>query len=258
MRTAADSLAGSTLVIAETLETILLPLAALNAGRRKAVEYFNTKFATRLDEVTSDIPAENLQEPPAYIAGPLMNGLADASDEPELEDLFMRLLGAAMDQRAAEQIHPSFVQIIRELSPAEIGALLEVLNFNGAVAIVQLRSASPDSQGSSLLLSMITEFNPDPPSHTVVEVKKVASWHQNWQRLGLIEYNFENYLTDEARYKWAENHYVVRNFRKAVETRGKKLETKRGILVVTDFGRFFAASVSAKEALEKYQNQASN
>jgi hypothetical protein len=55
-------------------------------------------------------------EPKPMIAGPTIDAMKYCGSEPHLRDLFANLLATAMDARTAENVHPAFVEIIKQLS----------------------------------------------------------------------------------------------------------------------------------------------
>lgn len=114
---AARNLAKSARTITQTINTCLLPLAAVNYSIESAKEYFiNGGFKKDLEEVTRYITPENLIEPKASIAGPALQGMAFSIDEEELKNMYLRLIASAMDRDSANTIHPAFAEIIKQLS----------------------------------------------------------------------------------------------------------------------------------------------
>jgi hypothetical protein len=84
-------------ILANTLHTVLLPLSAVNFGVKKFAEYMTSKFEKELSDVTAHIPPEHLVSPKPSLAGPTLQSLTFAFDEPNLKDLYLRLLATAMD-----------------------------------------------------------------------------------------------------------------------------------------------------------------
>lgn len=70
-------------------------------------------------EKAQAIPEEHLVEPPAYVAVPTIQQLAYSYDSEDLREMYANLLVSSMDDRTSEYVHPSFVQILKEMSPDE-------------------------------------------------------------------------------------------------------------------------------------------
>ncbi len=74
VREAGKPLGLAAVTISKALNVCLLPLAAINLGYEKAREYFTTRFEHDLEVCLSDVPAEDIVEPKAYVAGPAVQG----------------------------------------------------------------------------------------------------------------------------------------------------------------------------------------
>ena len=76
-------------------------------------------FEQDLKKKIKNIPAENLQEPPLMIAGPVLEALKYTYDEDYLREMYENLLASAMDNRNTNNAHPSFVDAIKQMSPLD-------------------------------------------------------------------------------------------------------------------------------------------
>ena len=63
---------------------------------------------------------------------------------------------------------------------------------------------------------------------------------ENWERLKLIDIRMDVRLTDDSKYKYAEDQITKVN---KVLTPPKKFELQKGILSFTEFGKNFAKAV---------------
>lgn len=91
---------------------VLYPIKKANISFRYKLE----DFERDLQQKISQIPEENLQEPPVMIAGPTLEALRYTYDEYELREMYENLLASAMDSRENGKVHPSFVDIIKQMS----------------------------------------------------------------------------------------------------------------------------------------------
>lgn len=92
------------------------------------------------------IPEEHLTEPPAHIAVPAIQQLAYCYDSEELRGMYANLLLSSMDDQTTEYVHPSLVQLLKEISPDE-AKLLSTLtgseaNVRVSIPLVDLRIVS--------------------------------------------------------------------------------------------------------------------
>ncbi len=91
---------------------VLYPVKKANLTFRYKLEAFEDD----LKEKIKHIPPENIQIPPTMIAGPTLEALRYTYDEAELREMYENLLASAMDNRVSSEVHPSFVDTIKQLS----------------------------------------------------------------------------------------------------------------------------------------------
>lgn len=94
---------------------VLYPIKKANLSFRYKLEAFEED----LKEKVKDIPLENMQVPPAMIAGPTLEALRYQYDEEELREMYENLLASSMDNRNGSKVHPSFVSVLKQMSPLD-------------------------------------------------------------------------------------------------------------------------------------------
>ena len=112
-------------VIAFFNNVILYPMKKANISFKYKLESFKEDF----EQKVIDIPNEYLQEPPLMIAGPTLEALKYTYDEKELRDMYENLLASAMDTRKAYQVHPSYVDAIKQMSPLDACVLERIVDL---------------------------------------------------------------------------------------------------------------------------------
>src|SRR5258708_17101073 len=73
----------------------------------------------RVSEKLRDVPKERILSPDPLVAGPTLEALRWAGNNETLRELYANLLATSLDSQTAKDAHPSFVGIIRDLSPDE-------------------------------------------------------------------------------------------------------------------------------------------
>ena len=104
-----DSLA----TVAKAVNVALAPLEAGVWGYERIREW----LSIRATHIISERNIPNINSPPLSIAGPIIQNLLFAIDEPELKELYASLLCSSMDPNGAS--HPAFVSIIQQLTSDE-------------------------------------------------------------------------------------------------------------------------------------------
>lgn len=94
-------------------------------------ETIESLLKEKLEIKLKDVPPDKIQPPPINIAGPTIEALRFAGNEPDLQELFANLLASSMNKEMKGDTHPAFVEIIKQLSSKEaivLNMLQEILN----------------------------------------------------------------------------------------------------------------------------------
>lgn len=248
MRETGTSLARSAKLVATTIETTLLPLAAVNYVMGKAKVYFQDRFGPKLNELASSIPADDVREPKASVAGPALQGLAFSHEEPSLESMYLNLLTTAMDGRTSpDSAHPAFVEVIKQLSAYEATLLKEIFLIQKSKPVAAMRlelAPGPDgrTRGIQGLLRHVVDIR-DTATGELLEIADLSSMIDNWQRLGLIHVDFNRQLAHQRAYEWINSHPTIARLREQHHRNGNVTSLQTGIIERTDFGHNFAKAV---------------
>jgi len=233
---------------------IMRPLAAIMGVSR---QYFDSDFGADYADKIKDVPDENLQTPKASIAGPVFEGLGYSLDEPALKEMYLELLARASDDRQAATAHPSFVQIIRDLTSDEALYLRPYLSTaNRMTPIVQYRRVFEPSGYHAVMQTNILDIK-DAHGRPRVD-SMLPTYVDNWIRLKLVTVTYDSNLSAPDAYDWeamrperalAEAQLqAIRTpeFEKLIAERGEtgvRVEAQRGLMMATDFGAQFAKTV---------------
>lgn len=239
MKSAAEKYARRVAVKQTILLKLYQPLARLLGVAR---EYFDDEFAGEMAEKTAHIPEERLVPPLPSVALPAMQGLSYSLDEPDLKEMYLNLLATATDSSVSEAAHPSFAEIIKQLSAAEARLLLSVLQSQ-VLPIARLARKALEGPGETDLLSHLLDIR-DTASNLPSEVKSLSVWVDNWVRLGLVEVDYTRTLVHEAHYEWVEQRPEFERLRDEDQRGSESIAIEKGILKPTDFGRRFAKAVT--------------
>ena len=167
-------------------------------------EYFANDFSQDLAEKLKDVPEENLVSPRPSIAAPAVEGLTYSLDEPDLKDLYLSLLKTASDGRVSTNAHPSFVRVIREMTSEEARLLSELFKtYNDVLPIVTIKLKTGRQEGGAIIMSRHV-LDIDNENGLPMMVQHLATYVDNWTRLGLVDISYSSFLTRENAYEWVE------------------------------------------------------
>lgn len=246
MKEAAKNLGQTAVTITKTINTALLPLAAVNFAFDKAREYFSGEFQKDLLDRTKDIPLEHIADPKASVAGPALQGIAFANDEPDLKAMYLSLIATSMDKRTSQAAHPAFVEIIKQLSGSEAKLLAGLLQIPGSVPIAQIRASTVGQTGWRVRANHVMNLANLQTKEPVVE-PSLAALVDNWVRLGLVEVRYDQFLQGPDAYSWVEGRPEFQSLKASEESEQVKISFERGRAGRTDFGKLFAEAVGMVE-----------
>jgi hypothetical protein len=214
-------------------------------------DYFvQGQFEADLSEHLKDIPDENLQTPPGHVMGPTMQGLAFTLDEPDLKEMYLKLLATSSDNRR-DDAHPSFAQIIRELSSSEAG-LLKWFLADLQVPVARIKLLMTHANEWQVLQHNIVQW-PELGERTSSELAIRPVFVDNWIRLGLADMSYTEFVVHKPPYPdpygWVEQYPSYPSLENQLDENGQphpfpKVVFDRGILRATDFGRRFLRAVN--------------
>lgn len=240
MKAAARTYAARVAVKQQIKLRFIRPLAYVFGVSR---EYFEDRFLEEMAAKTANIPAENSVSPSPSVAVPAMQGLGYSLDEPALKEMYLNLLAAASDGRRADEAHPAFAEIIKQLNSQEAVSLNRVLQSE-SIPIADLKERV-DIDGRSGYLLRCRNLAPTlvaKQDSAIMLVSSNPSWIDNWERLGLVTVSYGEFINTDSAYDWLPKHpeYV----RLKEDASVGPIEIGKGLLRRTDFGKLFFSAVS--------------
>ena len=217
-------------------------------------------YRDSLLEEISKVNPENLKEPELKILGPALEASKYYIEDEELRILFAKLIAASMDKSKEKIVHPSYVEIIKQLTPLDAENVFfinmgEDKNKPLASILIKYSIGGFDYFASDLFLSNIKNSD-----QTILRPSL-----NNLERLGLINITYDTYMLKEGLYDRFEelqefkeasefidrknNEYssFKNNWSYSQEERDKiptltGPELKKGLVKLTPFGINFCAT----------------
>ena len=156
--------------------------------RLKALE----DFKNSLEEKVSAIPKDRLCEPKLSVVGPALDASKYYFEEPEIREMFAKLISASMDSEKSPSVHPSFAEIIKQMSPLD-GQNLFL--FIDRLPIAEYRLSNSNGDFAVACSNVFLE------NHSATDLLKQSQSISSLVRLGLIYTDYDKWLIDESRYE---------------------------------------------------------
>ena len=135
------------------------------------------------------IPPENVQEPPLKILGPALEASKYYIEEEELRSMFAKILSSSFDKRKNSVIHPSFVEIIKQLDTDS--------------PIPCMKAVAKSDDGTKIIFPIIYFIDGSE------KIDELAPSLTNLERLGLLRIKSDTYSTNDSNYDFIRNNYFV-------------------------------------------------
>lgn len=203
--------------------------------------------AEAIEEKIKQIPEDKVVEPEAYVAVPAIQQLAYCQNNPDLRELYANLLVSSMNADKKWQVHPAFVDIIKQLSPDEARMINAVPNMkNYFLPLIDVKATSKykvgnNTGGHQLIVTNFTTFGFD-----VIENKEnICNYVDNLVRLKLFDIPPTYHLTEKSRYDSLEADPVLNRmidpFRSVFD-----IGFNHKLLVISHFGLAFKQCCCSK------------
>lgn len=185
-----------------------------------------------LESKLKNIPEDKITDPEPYIAIPTIQALSYSMNSEELREMYANLLASSMVTDTKDNTHPSFVEIIKQLSPDE-AKLIKIIAKKDKIPFIDIRLMLSEEAG----VKKVTYFT-DIGFSTPNNPSKVIEYWNNLERLKIIEIPLYTQLTDEKLYKHLEKNPAIVSYLKEQEN-PEKHEFQRGVIKLTHYGRSF-------------------
>lgn len=218
--------------IAKTVNVALAPVSALVWGYDQIKEFVDNKVTEKLQNV----PEENIVTPPPHVAGPALESLRYTGSINELKELYANLLASSMDSATTKDAHPSFVEIIKQLSSDEAKLLTALISKEQEPAVT-IRNNRKDNSGGR---DQFRNFTVLGEKVGVQDFSRIPNYLDNLCRLGLLKIPASYVLVGENIYKHLDEHPVVKSIIESInKDDSRKSDLVHKTIMVTGLGRQF-------------------
>ena len=163
------------------------------------------KYANEVKSGIEKIPEENIQEPKMSVIGPALEASKFYIEEDEIRGMFAKLIASSMDNSKSADIHPSFSEMIKMLSPLD-AQNLQTLYQSGDETISKIRMTSDG--GFIDVCSHIYLGNPETQDNQLI-----APSIDNLIRLKLIDVDYETFKNNDALYEKHRNNPLLLQYK---------------------------------------------
>lgn len=203
-------------------------------------EYNLEETKKLLEEKLRGVSPEKISTPPPYIAVPALQSIAYCMDDPVLREMYAELLATAMNSETVGNVHPTYVEIIRQMSPYDALVFRELCK---QVVIPCMDVVYKNKKtGQSYPISEYVVFT-DLEAHPLVQTQISL---ENLKRLCIIDVVKNKKYAAEERYTELKsairntvNEFVEMN-KEILKKNEYTVEYQEYVIMIRGFGQFFA------------------
>lgn len=164
--------------------------------------------AEAIVEKVKKIPEEKIVEPEAYVAIPAIQQLCYCQNSETLRDFYANLLVSSMNADKKWQVHPSFVDIVKQLNPDEAKYLKAMPTVAlKVVPLIDVDFTLDGGTGEHPIITNFTNYN----LRILEYPQNICSYIDNFVRLNIIEIPFGKVLNDPQKYVELEKHPMIQH-----------------------------------------------
>ena len=214
--------------VSESGKTIALIPQAINAAL-VPFRIWIAKQENKYDEVVKllnkkleKIDVDNIVTPEEYVVVPALQSLQYSMNSGELKDLYANLIAKSMNVDTKDKVHPTFVEIIKQMSPID-AVVFKIICQTPYKPLINLKALKEDGNFGDYI-NNISWIN-------IYSYEQVAISIDNLLRLGLIEIFYDKHYYDDGVYELVRkaHHYIEQ--RALLDNKGKVVEEKKTITI---------------------------
>ncbi len=222
-------------LIPRAIKAAMLPLEKWIVNK----EYNLSETKKLLEVKLENIDPESIESPEPHVAVPALEYISYCLDNEELRDMYANLLANSMNSVMKNGVHPSFVEVIKQLSPDEAKILKEIYKRR-TIPSVDIKYMSGKGGG----ITIISNFSDIGEKAKCDEPLSICMYFDNLARLGLIECDSQSSFTDKSKYDEIRDHpEIIKNLKISPSLKEKGYtESKIGerVVIISYFGIAFS------------------
>lgn len=194
------------------------------------------KYQNELNDSIKLIPPERVQEPSLQTTAQALENSKYCISSDYLRKMFVKLITSTMDTQFDPYTHPSFPEIIKQMSPLD-AELLSSFQTKSSQPIVNFRLSS--SSGGTRTIERYIFFDIN-GSHSYPYAASISSL----ERFGLLSVDFSRWFSDLSTYKIFTDFPYFKHLQSEYTNKnsGASLEIEKGICTLTPLGMHFIKS----------------
>ncbi len=195
-------------------------------------EYNVDETKQLLAQKLEKVDPKKIITPEIYVAVPAIQAISYSMNSIELRNLYANLLAKAMNSDTKDLVHPSFIEIIKQMSPNDAVIFRELMKRR-ANPIVNLVLETQEN-GLLIIQTNISDFDMKNVENTCISI-------DNLIKHGLISTPAGRYYSDSKLYEkiLLSDYFLEQKRQYATIPKEYKFNYKKGMIIKTNLGISF-------------------
>lgn len=223
------------IVAGRSIKALLSPIRGLLWGFEKIEQVVSDGVEKRFEK----IPEEKRKTPEPEIAVPLMQALTYTAQNETLREMYLNLLANSMNTDKEKDVHPSFVELIKQMSSLDAKVFAKLSSekgyqkiINPKIAILETNQVFIDATPEWFIGWTIEEHDIFDVSSSLVRLGK----------FGLIELMFDRTAGKDSYQHLKENKELINildKYKQAKPQEQLEIRANESIVYVNEYGKQF-------------------
>lgn len=229
---AAQELGKSLATMAKTINIALAPISAIVWGYEKISEFVLKKLSEKLQNVEET----KIISPDPIIVGPALEALRFTGNHETLRELYANLIANSMDENTVKNAHPSFVEIIKNMSSDEALILQLFKSSDTRFPIIHVKKKDRTTSSYQILLYNHTNIG---SKANCLYPELTSEYIDNLCRLGLLKIPETSSLSNTSIYEELTKSEDYEELKRQEENESYIITEDKKFIELTDFGCLF-------------------
>lgn len=215
-----------------------------HAADKKRMKYAADlkRYHQELTASIDKIPDDKKVEPSVQITAQALENSKYCVSSESLRNMFTKLISGTMNKDYEPLIHPSFPEMIKQMSENDAHILMELKRKSHTVPVAEFREVFKENGNGIICFT-----NAYISDIFKIPLEECSCSLSSLERMGLISISFEKHLIEDSLYKPFYETSTYQNMSKEITSfnRNSELSLTKGVCSATPLGkRFIAACVS--------------
>lgn len=193
-------------------------------------DFLLEQYREELNTSVSNIPPEKRTEPSIQVTAQALDNSKYCIEQEELREMFVSLISNSMNSDFAKQVHPSFAEIIKQMSVLD-AKIIKLFKSNNILPVCQYCvKISGNTLGSTPLPEHIFLDFPE------ADIMLCSQALSSLSRFGIISISYTSKLTDPTAYDKFAQHPFYKEIKDFFPV---EITIQKGMVSLSPLGRSF-------------------